>query len=486
MMLALGRHLADSTVFALVVWLVCLCMKRHGPAARHALWLLAVAKFAAPTVVFLRIGEGLGRLFPVGRASVVLSATFSDWLTSPVISASPKETMGWSGLPIAIWGIGTTVAFTLWLYKLWARRVSADSGDDSGQQWFRRLTERMGLLGRVRLMVSDAVREPALAGFRKHVVMIPATLVRQLSAAELESVALHELAHAKRRDNWTAAFAHAVTCVFWFYPLLWWLEKRLHSERELACDEIVIRCGATAGDYFTGILKVCRFHLAHEIAGMAGVSGSNLKKRKEAIMSVCPDTPTRRLPKTLIASLLAAVVAVPLAIGLSSASNARAADGKFAGEPGASEGTLFNMARQADAPARFVEATFGIKSLLVAAKLKNVASRPITQYRIGWIVVYRDGKTEISLAPVMNIPTGIAPGAVAQVPDQGVSPKPLDKRPRQIMFFLDEAKFSSGDVWTADTRSISMETTRNETRPAGSKSKTENLITCTSASVKVS
>lgn len=489
MIIALGRHLADSTVFALVIWLICICMRRRGPAARYALWLIAVAKFVVPTVVFFRLGEDFRRLLPSREVFAIVPPAVSQWvIPSTAYNPSEAAAVNWSTLLILMWAAGAAVTFALWTRKLRTFSVSPALPDDSQPIWFLRLKVQIGLRGDVRLALSDSVREPALAGLRRPVVLIPALLRRELSAAELESVVLHELAHAKRRDNWTAAFAHVVTCLFWFYPLLWWLEKRLHHERERACDEIVIHCGATADDYFAGILKVCRFHLAREIAGVAGISGSNLKNRKEAIMSVVPENPTKRVPNALIGALIAAVAIVPLAIGLLSTSNARAADPEFAGATNAVEGTMFSLARQANAPAQLVEATFGIKSLFLGARLENVGKRPITEYRIGWIVVYRDGKTEISLGPAMNIPSQIAPGAVAQVPDQDVSPKFVANRPHEIMFFVDEARFSSGDLWVADAHSISTEATTEATgkqsRQASTGLKSQDTITCTSASVQ--
>lgn len=321
MMLALGWHLADSTLFALLVGLACLCMRHRGPASRYTLWLIATAKFAVPTVAFIWLGESTRGLLPTSHVSVV-PVVVSRWVIASPVSAAPKGASAtWFDLLVIAWVIGSGVAFVLWLRNLLACRVSSASRDDSEPGWFSRLSERMGLQGIVRIAISEDVREPALAGFRRPAVMIPTELLRQLSAAELESVTLHELAHAKRGDNWTAAFAHAVTCVFWFYPPVWWIEKRLHTERELACDEMVIRSGATADDYFAGILKVCRFYLTREITGVASISGSNLKKRKEAMMLVSPNSPTKRLPKALVASLTAAVIGIPLAIGLVFASN---------------------------------------------------------------------------------------------------------------------------------------------------------------------
>lgn len=485
MTLALARHLADSTAFALFIGLICLSMKRHGPAARYVLWLIAAAKFLVPVVFFFWIGESLRALFPAARVQVSVPAEVSEWIMATAVSAPPKAaTMTWFDLLTMVWAIGIVVVFGLWLRTMWTFRVGRKRNSDSDLLWFAGLKDRIGLKSDVRLAVSDSIAEPALAGFTRPVVLIPAALTTQLSAAELQSVVLHELAHAKRRDNWTAAFAHAVTCVFWFYPVLWWIEKRLRVERELACDEMVIRWGAAADDYFAGILKACRFHLTREIAGVAGISGSNLKKRKEAIMSVMPESPSSRVPKTLIASLIAAVAIAPLAIGLLSTSNARAADREFAGATNAVEGTMFSLARQASAPAQLVEATFGIKSLFLGAKLENVGNRPITQYRIGWVVVYRDGKTDTSSGPAMNVPAEIAPRTVAEVPDQGVSGKLLNNKPREIMFFVDEARFSTGEVWNADTHSIATEAgSEARTAAPAPDPKTEASFTCTFQSV---
>jgi len=152
-------------------------------------------------------------------------------------------------------------------------------------------------------------------------VTIPKGLSARLSPCELEAVVLHELAHAKRWDNWTGAFVHALACVFWFHPLLWWIERHLHCERELACDEMVVRYGAAPGDYVAGILKVCRFHLSESIAGVSSVSGSNLKNRVEVIMSLSTGAPVPRFPGVLVGILIAIMTIIPMMMGLMAVPN---------------------------------------------------------------------------------------------------------------------------------------------------------------------
>jgi beta-lactamase regulating signal transducer with metallopeptidase domain len=58
------------------------------------------------------------------------------------------------------------------------------------------------------------------------------------------------MCHVRRRDNLFAAVHMAVEAIFWFHPLVWWIGSRLLEERELACDEEVLRMGASRGIMF--------------------------------------------------------------------------------------------------------------------------------------------------------------------------------------------------------------------------------------------
>jgi uncharacterized protein (TIGR03435 family) len=107
-----------------------------------------------------------------------------------------------------------------------------------------------------------------------------------------------------------------VEAVFWFHPLVWWLGARLGEERERACDEEVVRLGGDPQIYAESILKVCEFYLASPVACAAGVTGGELKKRIEGIMS---NPFTRKLSygkKMLLASAAILAIAGPIAFGL--------------------------------------------------------------------------------------------------------------------------------------------------------------------------
>lgn len=491
MILALGRHLAESTVFALVVAILCVCMRRHGAATRYALWLLAAAKFALPMALFSWLGEGLRGLLPAGRISAAVPAVVSRWVVSPAVSLSASASTSGSlysliaGCLVAIWLVGSIVAFAFWLRKL---RVSWSFSESRGdaERTLLRLKKRIGLRTDVRLRLTHTIAEPALAGFWKPVVLVPTGLAGQLSAEELEAVILHELAHAKRRDNWTAAFTHAVSCVFWFYPLSWWIEKRLRIERELACDEMVICSGTAAEDYVAGILKACRFSVSGEVAGVSGVCGSSLKNRMEAIMSLSPNREYLRGPKWLFAILAAAITVTPLLLGLFVSSSARTTRTVSAIVDREGHLTACSIAHQVGAPARLESVTFGVKNVILGAKLQNAGARPITQYRMGWVVIYGGGKKETVFGPPMNVPVGIAPGATADVPTQAGSMDVLwSKGAREVMVFVKDLQFEGGGKWRADVASVEKEAKdQNEVGRTNERKTSQEPITCVHASVK--
>ena len=115
-----------------------------------------------------------------------------------------------------------------------------------------------------------------------------------------------------------------VEAVFWFHPLVWWIGARLVEERERACDEEVLRAGNEARTYAEGILQICKFYLELPAACASGVTGSDLKKRIQGILSQAIPHDLTRGRKFLLAAAGIAAVAGPVMIGLWNAPAARA------------------------------------------------------------------------------------------------------------------------------------------------------------------
>ena len=107
-----------------------------------------------------------------------------------------------------------------------------------------------------------------------------------------------------------------VEAVFWFHPLVWWLETRLIDERERACDEEVIRLGNDPQLYAESILKTCEFYAESPLVCVAGVTGSDLKKRIEAIMRSHGGEKLNAWKTLLLAAVGIVSVAAPIIVGV--------------------------------------------------------------------------------------------------------------------------------------------------------------------------
>jgi hypothetical protein len=92
--------------------------------------------------------------------------------------------------------------------------------------------------------------------FRSVVILPPSALTWTTDARHAAFV--HEFTHIKRQDRRTQALAQLACAIYWFNPLVWYAAAGLARERERACDNEVLRFGATPSAYATLLLDLAR------------------------------------------------------------------------------------------------------------------------------------------------------------------------------------------------------------------------------------
>ena len=111
----------------------------------------------------------------------------------------------------------------------------------------------------IALCTSDLAQVPTALGLVKPAIVIPAWVMRELSPSELNQILLHEIAHLRRWDDWTNFAQKLVKAIFFFHPAVWWIEKKVSLEREMACDDAVLAETASPRAY-----AECLAHLAEK------------------------------------------------------------------------------------------------------------------------------------------------------------------------------------------------------------------------------
>ena len=87
-------------------------------------------------------------------------------------------------------------------------------------------------------------------------IAVAPSLVRTLDADELDRVLIHEWAHVQRRDDLVNILQIVVRIIAGWHPALWWIDRRLRIEREIACDEITVAVTGSAKAYAQCLLKL--------------------------------------------------------------------------------------------------------------------------------------------------------------------------------------------------------------------------------------
>jgi bla regulator protein blaR1 len=311
----MAAHLWQSTILAGVAWLVTLALKRNRAQVRYWVWFAASVKFLAPLTLLVAVGE----LAPKHAAGPVVQ---THWVVAVEEIGRPLAVLPIA--PDAARDYSVPIGAGLWACGFAVMLVSF------GRKWTRmkenvRTSHPMQLDFPVPVRSSPELYEPGVFGAFRPILLLPEGIAERLSPAQFQAVLAHELCHVRRRDNLTAMIHTIVQAIFWFHPLVWWIGIRLIEERERACDEEVLRLGSSPQDYAEGILNVCKLYVESPVACVSGVTGSDLKKRIEAIMRNPIVLRLNPAKKAVLAAIAVAAIALPVAVGMLRAQSAPSA-----------------------------------------------------------------------------------------------------------------------------------------------------------------
>lgn len=139
----------------------------------------------------------------------------------------------------------------------------------------------------VEVMVNPLISSPVFLGFRREIIVLPST---SFSQKELYHIFLHELVHCKSKDMYVVFLAQIFTCIYWFNPLMYWMNKQLERDREYACDESVLpylpaQDALSYGDTLLhSVVKSGTYKESHAAVSLHE-NAKMLKERLEAIAS---------------------------------------------------------------------------------------------------------------------------------------------------------------------------------------------------------
>jgi bla regulator protein blaR1 len=228
-------------LYASIVWL--------------AAWVLtSIPRGSATTKYWIWVATSINFIVPMGAVLDALWASHLTWAAPLGIIGDAASDMARSpGAPVlaGVWLLGA-----LLMLKRVCLRIHAERRDARATARHGALDPGPGLLAHgVPVRFTGPRQSPAVHGILHPHIALPDGIDRLLSEQELDAVLVHELTHARRRDNLIRLIHEGGLCGLWFHPLVWFTGSRIALYRELSCDESVIR-SARGSDLVSALAKL--------------------------------------------------------------------------------------------------------------------------------------------------------------------------------------------------------------------------------------
>ncbi len=192
-----------------------------------------------------------------------------------------------------------------WVLVRRMRRQSARASAELAET-VNRIARRARLARPVRVIESAIVEVPAVVGWLRPVLLLPASAVTGLSPEQLEAVIAHELAHVRQQDYLVNIFQTLAETLLFYHPCVWWLSNRIRAEREHCADDFAV---TACGDAVLYAQALSNLETARAAAGLAvGAAGGSLSGRIKRILG----QPAHRNRPASVGLALAATIAVVL------------------------------------------------------------------------------------------------------------------------------------------------------------------------------
>jgi beta-lactamase regulating signal transducer with metallopeptidase domain/Tol biopolymer transport system component len=338
---------AQSGVLIILLLIIDFMLRKKVRAVvRYCIWMLVFIKLILPPTLSLPTGIGYwcgNSLFPkkiiskpitdnTSNAESIMpdmsedtamstepsqarpSRPLSTTMTPAVTSVSNLPPITWQAIVFLFWLVGIFVFVVLLIQRMLSiLGLIAQSKPTQGRllEALDQCRRQVGIGRNVELRLSSHVQSPAVCGFFNPVILMPTTLLEELSKDKLRAVLIHELVHIKRCDLWVNFVQTFLQIIYFYNPFVWLANAMVRRIREQAVDErVLVTLGAEAKSYSNTLIDIAEMAFFKTSFGLRliGVAESNksIHRRIKHMLS-------RPIPKSAKIGVFGVVTIITLA-----------------------------------------------------------------------------------------------------------------------------------------------------------------------------
>lgn len=95
-----------------------------------------------------------------------------------------------------------------------------------------------------------------VVGVFRPMILLPLSFGTGMTPEQVRMVLCHELAHIQRFDPVVNLFQRVMEAVLFYHPAVWFISRRIRFERELCCDDVVVRIHGAPRAYAESLVEL--------------------------------------------------------------------------------------------------------------------------------------------------------------------------------------------------------------------------------------
>lgn len=283
---------------------------------QYYIWIIVALRFLLP---FTPNTTVVGSLFENFETTIITSeapknistpiSNIQDYQPEPVQINNDRtdtvdvdKSLSQESILIFVWLVLALILFVrkVTVYQGFIQYIKAGNTEVSDIKILNVLSdceERLKIKTRVEVSYNPLIATPMLIGFLHPRIILPAC---KISDKDLSYIFMHELIHYKQKDMFYKWLIQLVTCIHWFNPFVYLMEKEVNKSCELSCDEKLLsildeKTRREYGDTLIAFMKSTNHYKSSLVSVTLTEGAEQLKERLGAIMYFKAKTKTIKM-----------------------------------------------------------------------------------------------------------------------------------------------------------------------------------------------